>query len=365
VLRRFGRFSAADEIEADGFRIKARWIVIAAGSAPVVPEIPGLAQVPFLTNESLFQNEALPAHLIVLGGGPVGIEMAQAHRRLGAQVTVVEALPQILAHADPELAALLARRLRREGIALRTGVAVEAVAGESGGIALALAGGERLLGSHLLVAAGRRPALAQLALEKAGIARDAKGGLLLDRRLRTSNRRVFAVGDAAGGPQFTHVANYQAGIVLRNLAFRLPAKVDYRALPSVTYTDPELAEVGLSESAAAERFGDEVRILRAPVHESDRAQTERQTGGLIKAIVRRNGRILGAAILAPEAGELIQPWVLAIGQRLKIGAFAQMIAPYPTLGEIGKRAAGRFYLPRLFSERSKRVVRWLQRFPVG
>jgi len=177
--------------------------------------------------------------------------------------------------------------------------------------------------------------------------------------LRTTNRRVFAIGDAAGGPQFTHAASYQAGIVIRNVLFRLPAKVDYRALPAVTYTEPELAQVGLSEAAAVERFGPDLRILRWPLHENDRGQAERQTHGLIKVLTRRNGRILGAAILAPAAGELIQPWVLALGSGLKIAAFAGMIAPYPTLGEIGKRVASRYYLPKLMNERTKSLLKWL------
>ena len=212
----------------------------------------------------------------------------------------------------------------------------------------------------LLVAAGRRANLDDLDLEKAGIERDDRGALRLDRRLRTTNRRVFVVGDAAGGPQFTHAANYQAGVVLRNILFRLPAKVDYRALPAVTYTEPELAQVGLAETAAAERFGADLRILRWPLHENDRAQAERRAQGVIKVLTRGNGHILGASILAPEAGELNQPWVLALSRGLKIGAFATMIAPYPTLGEVSKRAAGSFFAPKLFGERTRRLVALLK-----
>ena len=363
VIRAHGRFVGPDEIEAGGTRIKAWRIVIAAGSAPAVPPIPGLDSVPYLTNETLFENRTLPRHLIVLGGGPVGIEMAQAHRLLGAEVTVLEALPRILTHDDPELASLLAERLVAAGVRIRTNVRIRRVERDAANIAVVLeaeSGEERVVGSHLLVAAGRRANFGALDLEKAGIELEANGALRLDRRLRTTNRRVYAVGDAAGGPQFTHAANYQAGIVLRNILFRLPAKVDYRALPAVTYTEPELAQVGLSESAAVERFGADLRILRWPLHENDRAQTERRTRGLIKVLTRGNGRILGASILAPEAGELIQPWVLAVSRGLKIGAIATMIVPYPTLGEIGKRAAGRFYLPKLMSERTKWLVRKLR-----
>jgi pyruvate/2-oxoglutarate dehydrogenase complex dihydrolipoamide dehydrogenase (E3) component len=242
-------------------------------------------------------------------------------------------------------------------------VQVSRIERDSEGVTAVLATGageERVAASHLLIATGRRANLDALDLDKAGIERDEKGAIRLDRRLRTTNRRVFAVGDAAGGPQFTHAANYQAGIVLRNVLFRFPAKVDYRALPAVTYTEPELAQVGLTEAAASGRFGSDLCILRWPLHENDRGQVERCTHGLIKVLTRRNGRILGATILAPEAGELIQPWVLALGCGLKIGAFANMIAPYPTLGEIGKRVAGKYYLPKLMNERTKSIVKWLR-----
>ncbi|MGH7123547.1 MAG: dihydrolipoyl dehydrogenase family protein [Stellaceae bacterium] len=362
VVRAFARFTGPDTIEAEGMRLRARRIVIATGSSPATPPIPGLDAVPFFTNETIFENRALPRHLIIIGGGPIGIEMAQAHRLLGAEVTVLEALPRIMPKDDPELVALLADRLRADGVNIRTGVRISRVESDGAGVAVVIAGEggeERLAGSHLLVAAGRRPNLRGLDLEKAGIAVNERGGLVVDQRLRTTNRRVYAMGDAAGGPQFTHVAGYHAGIVIRNALFRLPAKVDYRALPWVTYTEPELAHVGLTEAEARERHAGDLTILRWPFHENDRAQAERSTHGVIKVVTRRNGRILGASILGPEAGELIQPWVLAISRGLKVGALATMIAPYPTLGEVGKRAAGSYFTPKLFSERTKRLVRLL------
>jgi len=354
---------AVTEVGAGEHRIRARRFVVATGSSPTAPPIPGLDRVPYLTNETVFDNAVRPNHLIVVGGGPIGMEMAQAHARLGARVTVLEAA-QALAKDDPELTALLRNRLLAEGIAIRERVKIERIEQGPEGITAVLGGEhgeERISGSHLLVAAGRRPNVADLDLEKAGI-EHGRQGIVVDARLRTTNRRVFAIGDVAGGPQFTHVAGYHAGIVIRNALFRIPAKVDYRALPWVTYTDPELAHVGLAEAAARDRHGNDIAILRSSFHENDRAQTERTTHGLVKVVTRKNGRILGASILGPHAGELIHPWVLAIGQGLRVKAMAGMIAPYPTLGEAGKRAAGGYFMPKLFSERSKRIVAFLTRF---
>jgi pyruvate/2-oxoglutarate dehydrogenase complex dihydrolipoamide dehydrogenase (E3) component len=339
--------------------IRPRRFVIATGSAPVVPAIPGLDTVPFLTNESVFDNRVLPAHLIVIGGGPVGIELAQAHRRLGAAVTVVDAGP-LLPRDDPELVASLAEHLATEGIALRPSTAIAAAERVGDQVVVWLAEGERIIGSHLLVAAGRRPNLAALDLTAAGIVAN-EHGIVTDRRLRTTNRRAYAIGDAvAGAPHFTHIALQHAGVVIRNALFRLPARVDYRALPWVTYTDPELAQVGFSETAA--RAEGKVRVLRWSFADSDRAQTERDTAGEIKVIVGRRGHILGATILGAGAGELILPWALAISQKLRIGAMANLVVPYPTRGEAGKRAAGDFYAPMLFGPRTRRLVRLLGRF---
>ncbi len=359
VLGAEARFISPRTVLAGEFEIRPRRFVIASGSRPAVPPIPGLDSTPYLTNETVFANRKLPEHLIVIGGGPIGIEMAQAHRRLGAQVTVLDIGP-LLARDDPELVALLAERLADGGIALRPRVAIGSVAVTGEGVVVTLGGGERIVGSHLLVAAGRRPSTAALDLVAAGIAAGPEG-ITVDARLRTTNRRAFAVGDVAGGPQFTHIALYHAGIVIRNALFRLPAKVDYRALPWVTYTEPELAQVGLTEPAAR-KAGRAVRVLRWPFARNDRAQTERDTEGLVKILTRRDGRILGASILGAAAGDLILPWALAISQKLKIGALANLVVPYPTRGEAGKRAAGSFYTPALFSARTRRIVRFLARF---
>ena len=362
VIQGAARFTGQQELEVNGTRIRARRVVIATGSQPFVPPIPGLEGVPYLTNETVFDLTELPEQLVVLGGGPIGCELGQAFRHLGARVSVVEMF-EILPKDDPELVDVVRGRLLADGVELYEGAKVTAVSGRPGAVGVTLeqnSQAKQIAGSALLLAAGRRAVLEGLNLEAAGVDRD-ETGLVIDARLRTSNPKVYAAGDAAGGYQFTHVAGYHAGIVIRNALFRLPAKADAAAVPWVTYTSPELANVGLSEAAARQQSG-EINVLRWPFAENDRAQAERRTEGLIKVITRPNGRILGAAIAGAQAGELIHPWVLALSQKLKIGAMAGLIAPYPTLGEVGKRAAGTFYMPKLFSDRTRTIVRFLARF---
>ncbi len=362
VLRAQARFTGPRDVAAGDFSIRARRFVIATGSAPLVPLLPGLERVPYLTNETVFDLVERPRHLLIIGGGPVGSELAQAFRRLGAAVSVVE-MATLLPKDDPELVQIVRQRLHDDGVALRERTRVIAVESTSDGVALLTENDgnrARIDGSHLLVAAGRRANIAGLELAAAGIAHSATG-ITVDPHLRTSNRRVYAIGDAVGGLQFTHLAGYHAGIVIRHALFRLPARVDLRRVPWVTYSDPELAQVGLTE-AAARAAGHDARVLRWPFAENDRAQTERATAGLVKAVVAPGGRILGASIVGRHAGELIQPWQLAIANGLKIGALATMIAPYPTLGEASKRAAGSFYTPKLFTKRTRRLVRFLRRF---
>lgn len=361
VIQARARFVDERTVEAGEQRIRARRFVIATGSRAAVPPIPGLADIPFLTNENIFENKALPEHLIVIGGGPIGCEMAQAHRRLGARVSVLD-LATILPKDDPDLVAVVRQALRADGITIEEGAKILKLERRDGGVAVAVADGDgerEIVGSHLLVAAGRRPNVEDLGLEAAGVQYGPKG-IAVDQRLRTSNRRIFAAGDVAGSYQFTHLAGYHAGIVLRNALFRLPAKVDIRALPWVTYTDPELAQVGLTEAQAHAEGRDDVRVLTSTFAENDRARTERATEGLIKVVVSKRGQVLGAGIAGAHAGELILPWVLAVGQRMKIGTLAGVIAPYPTLSEISKRAAGSYYTPTLFSPRTRRLVRMLR-----
>ncbi len=359
VIQARGRFTAPDRLEAGGDVIRARRFVIATGSSPLVPPIPGIDQVPYDTNETLFDRREPFEHLLVMGGGPIGIEMAQAHRRLGARVTVVE-MASILNLDDPELVGVVRGRLADDGIDIHENAKVIGVEASGGGVALTVEEGSetiRIEGSGLLVAAGRVPNVNDLGLEAAGVAYS-RGGIEVDARLRTTTKRIFAIGDVAGGPQFTHVAGYHAGIVIRNALFRLPAKVDHGAVPHVTYTSPELAAVGLGADQAQDRHGD-IRILRFALAENDRARAERASDGLIKVIVTNKGRILGAGIVAPHAGELILPWVLAVAKKLGVKDMANVIAPYPTLGEISKRAAGSFYTSKLFTDGTRRIVRLL------
>ena len=361
VYQEGARFAGPREVIGEnGTKVRARRFVIATGSSPAVPPIPGLDAVDYLTNETVFNLRERPEHLIVVGGGPIGLEMSQAHRQLGAKVTVLEAM-QIMGPDDRDLVAVVRARLEGEGIAIHEGAKVVSVAAADGGVTVSCEHDGKsfaVTGSHILVAAGRAPNLSSLNLDAAGIVHD-KRGIEVNARLRTTNKRVFAVGDVAGKYQFTHIAGYHAGVVIRNILFRLPAKLKYDAVPWVTYTDPELANVGMTEKDAREAYGDDVRVLTAEFAENDRARTERRTDGFVKAVVGRKGRILGAGIVGPHAGEIIQPWILAISQKMKIGAMAQMIAPYPTLGEINKRAAGTYYTPSLFSDRTRKIVRLL------
>lgn len=363
VVRARARFIDDCTVEAGGQRIGARRFVIATGSRPAIPDIPGLGEVPYFTNETLFDNTVLPEHLVIIGAGPVGCEMAQAHRRLGAGVTLIDLGP-MLPRDDPDSVAVLRKVFRAEGIDLVEKAEILRVERGAPGIGVVLAGAReerRVEGSHLLVATGRRPNVEKLWLEAAGV-RFGPRGIEVDAALRTSNRRIYAAGDVAGGPQFTHLAAYHAGIILRNALFRLPAKTDIRSLPWVTYTDPELAQAGMTEAEAREARRGGIRVLCADFAGNDRARTEGATEGLIKLVVTKRGRVLGATILGRHAGELILPWVLAIREGLRIGAMAGAIVPYPSLSEISRQAAGSFYTPVLFGRPARALVRFLGMF---
>lgn len=344
VIRAVAKFTGPDKVEAGGETITARRFVVATGSTAAIPPVPGLADAPYLTNETIFENTELPSHLIVIGGGPIGMELAQAHRRLGSQVTVLEAFDP-LAKDDPELTALVLKSLAEDGVDILTRIKILAIRKTAKGIEAEIEakGAKRVItGSHLLVATGRKPNVEGLGLDLAGIAHD-KRGITVDQGLKTANKKVYAIGDVAGGLQFTHVANYHAGLVIRNALFRLPVKAATETIPWVTYTDPELAHIGLTEAEAKKRFGSAVSVLRWPYHENDRAQAERKTQGLVKVIAGKGGRILGASIVGANAGELIVPWSLALASKLKVKSFADTVMPYPTLSEVSKRAAVTYF----------------------
>jgi pyruvate/2-oxoglutarate dehydrogenase complex dihydrolipoamide dehydrogenase (E3) component len=360
VIRAFARFTSPREVQAGDTTVRARRFVIATGSRPFVPPIQGVDTVPYLTNETIFALRDRPEHLLVIGGGPIGIEMAQAHRRLGCEVTVIEAA-KILGREDPELAQVVLSALAAEGIRFAEGTPVVRLAGQAGAVEATLADGTQIKGSHLLMAVGRKVALEGLNLDAAGVAHTPRG-VTVDARLRSTNRRIYAVGDAAGGLQFTHVAGWHAGIVIRQAVLGLPAKADPRAIPRVTFTDPELAQVGLTEAEARAAHGDALTVVRADLAHNDRAQAEAKATGLIKVMVVK-GRPVGASIVGPQAGELIGLWALALSARLKLTAVAGMVAPYPTLGEVSKRAAGAYFGPKLFESAAlKRLVRLVQRW---
>jgi pyruvate/2-oxoglutarate dehydrogenase complex dihydrolipoamide dehydrogenase (E3) component len=361
VIEGAARFTDRNTVAVDGFAIKARRFVIATGSSPALPAIPGLADTPHLTNETVFDLADCPRHLIVIGGSAVGLELAQAFRRLGAEVTVLDAGTP-LAGDDPECAAVVLDALAREGVTLHAGVKIAQVRRALARVQVDIAtpeGETTIEGSHLLVAAGRRPNVEDLDLDAAGI-RYALTGIGVDRRLRTSNKRVYAIGDVTDGPKSTHLATYHAELVVRHALFRTPVRVNHHAIPWVTYTDPELAQVGLIEDEARAQAG-VIRVLRWPYRENDRAQAARATNGHIKIITDRKGDILGATIVGAQAAENIAAWTLAINQKLNIQAFAGVIVPHPTYAEVGKRAAMTYFTRGLTSTLVRRTIGWLRR----
>nr|TFG55582.1 MAG: FAD-binding protein [Hyphomicrobiales bacterium] len=358
VIQAEAKFISPRELAGGGYEIRAKRFVIAAGSRAALPPIEGLDETPYLTNETLFSLDRLPSHLLIIGGGPIGVEMAQAFRLLGSEVNLFDR-GNILAKDDPELAAILRQRLIDDGVIVQENARLADVSREGKDIALTLEGaGEKIIGSHLLVAAGRAPSVNGFGLNDAGVAFDGRG-IKTDKYLRTTNKRIYAIGDVAGGPQFTHIAGYHAGIVIRNALFRMRAKVDYRALPWVTYTDPELAHVGMMEQEAHKVFGSDVHVVRASFEDNDRAIAEGNASGMIKIVARKNGRILGATIIGTNAGEIIHTWALALSQNLTLGAFNETMLPYPTRGEISKAAVSAFYAPKLFSAWPRRIVKIL------
>jgi len=363
VIREYGSFISPTEVQAGDTVIEARRFVIATGSGPFVPPIPGIENVTHYTNENIFDLRELPDHLLVVGGGPIGMEMAQAHRRLGSDVTVIEGF-KALGKDDPELAEVVLKNVRADGVNILENTKVVGVEkkGKTGVNVLVEGedGPSSVSGSHILVATGRVANVNGLDLEKAGIDYDRRG-IKVGRDLRTTNKKVYAIGDVAGGLQFTHVAGYHAGLVVQSILFRVPGKENRDIIPWATYTDPELAHVGWDENTAREK-GKDITILRWPYAENDRAQAERKTEGLVKVITDKKGKILGASIAGASAGEMINVFALAVSKKMKVQDLRGFIAPYPTMTEIAKRAATSFSAPLTQKPMVRNIIGFLRRF---
>lgn len=343
VVEGTARFIAPDAIEVNGERLQARNIVIATGTRPAVPPIPGLDAVPFHTNETIFSIEALPKTLLVIGGGPIGTELAQSFARLGSTVHVIEALPTFFAREDAEVAALLQAQLEAEGLSFHLGAQASRVRQEGGRIVLTLTASDGsssdLVGDALLVAAGRKPNLEALGLDAIGVKTD-RGGVVTDAALRTSVPGIFAAGDiVSGGLKFTHVADHMARGVLRNALFPGVSKLDYSAVPWVTFTEPELARVGLTEAEARERLGSGVGVWRRDIGAVDRVIADGGPPGIVKIVTDKKGRVVGGHILAAHAGDMIGELTIALKHGLTVGQLGAVIHPYPTTAEAIKQAA--------------------------
>ncbi len=360
VIREFGTFISPTEVQAGETIIEARRFVVSTGSGPFVPPIPGLDTVPYFTNENIFDLRDQPKHLLVVGGGPIGLEMAQAHARLGSKVTVIEGM-KALGKDDPELAAIALDNLRAEGIEIEEDALASEIRGQAGAIEIETKDGRIFKGSHLLMAVGRKVNVDKLNLEAANVEYD-RTGIKVGADLRSTNKRVYAIGDVAGGLQFTHVAGYHAGVIVRSILFGLPSKAKTAHIPWATYIDPEMAQVGLTEAQAQEKFGDKLTVTRFKYDGNDRALAEAKTTGMIKLMIVK-GRPVGASIVGAHAGELIAMWAMAIANNMKLSAIAGTVLPYPTLNEINKRAASAYFTPKLFDSKTvKRVVGFVQRW---
>ncbi len=355
VIKAEAEFISPDSIKAGNNTIKAARFAIATGSKAYIPPVSGIEDVPFLTNETIFSLKQRPEHLIIIGGGPIGCELAQGFAKSGCRVSIIEA-DRILNKDCPEASALIRKALENDGVNIYEQTRVIHVSHPIKVLCEGSEGEIVLQGSHLLVASGRKPALENLQLEKAKVEYQ-RSGITVNARQQTTNKKIYALGDVAGPYPFTHMAEYQAGIVLKNILFALPAKADYSAVPWVTYTSPELAHVGQSST----HLKPQQQLIHYPLCENDRARTEGKTEGFINIVCDRKGKVQGVTIVSEGAGELLLPWIMIIREKKTLRSLTDAIIPYPSISEISKRAAGEFYRPKLFSPKVLKIVNWLKR----
>ncbi|MBW4492082.1 MAG: mercuric reductase [Oscillatoria princeps RMCB-10] len=353
-----GQFTDRQTFEVSGRKLRARAFVIATGSRPKIPQIPGLSEAGYLTNEQVFELQKRPESIAVIGAGPIGCELGQAFSRLGCQVTIIGSREQILPKEDPEATAVVRQQLESEGIGILTPVRAERVE-MAGGKKVICAGSLRLAVDEILLAAGRVPNVESLNLEAAGVI-IAEKGIAVNKKLRTANPRIYACGDVIGGYQFTHAASYEASVVLKNALFLPVSEVNYRVMPWCTFTEPELARVGMTEREARERYGEDVCVLKQDFAGVDRAVAEAATDGFAKIVVRGNGEILGAHLVGASAGELIGEVVMAMAHKLPVSALTRMTHIYPTLAEVNSKAA--LLLTKQKYANNSRLQRFLQTF---
>lgn len=358
----FGRAAFVDEhqVEADGKVYLAKNWLIATGSSPSAPPLPGLDSTAYLTNREIFSLDRLPASLLVLGGGPIACEMAQAFARLGSRVSLVQRSGQILSKEDQDMADVVMASMQQDGVEVHFNTKLKEVRDLGGAkeITFEDASGEekKISGEALLVALGRKANVAGLNLEAAGVEYTPRG-ISVDPRMRTSQKHIYAAGDVTGRYQFTHAAGYEAGIVLSNAIFRVPRKADYTYLPWCTYTGPELASIGLNEKAA-QKAGIAYEVWREEFADNDRSLAEGQSQGCLKLLLGEDEKSLGVQVVGLHAGELLNEWVAVFNGKVKFSTLAGAIHPYPTLGEINKRVAGEFMAQKLFSDKVKKGLKF-------
>ena len=352
------RFLDASRIQVGETELGAKRFIIATGSIAWIPPVPGLDSVSYLTNEHMYSLDRLPRHLVIMGAGPVGVEMAQAYVRHGSKVTLIELADRILPRFDPDISEVLHEQLSLDGIEILTDVNVEAVSQQDDSIRLQIKNGQVVEGDRLLVAIGRRPAVADLGLEQAGVEYNTHG-ITVNSKMQTSRRHIYACGDVTGQMPLTHVAEQQAGVVIANAIFRLPKKMDYRVIPSVVYTEPECAQVGEFPEAADD--DPTVDVVKFGMDALDRAIADHSTRGFIKLVVRK-GRLIGAHVIGQHAGEVIHELALAIQQNMKLSKITTLVHAYPTYSQMNRRAAGQYFTASLFSPKTRKLVKFINRW---